>query len=120
MQSACKVLTSGSWERCCYTHQWTHQWFPLRPTLPSIIGPLLLSLLQCAFPVAQHLHFANLLRWYDWVHHTADRTAIFPPATFAKPRFVAPPPPAPTQVRSCPPPTPPPRPRPPLERPVHC
>lgn len=54
----------------------------------------------CCLPVAQHTHFGNLLRWYDFIHHTVDRTAIFPPASFAKPRLVMPPPPAAPQPKA--------------------
>lgn len=51
--------------------------------------------LQCGFPVAQHAHFCNLLRWYDYIHHVADKGNIFPAATFSKPNFVPPKPASP-------------------------
>jgi aminoacyl tRNA synthase complex-interacting multifunctional protein 1 len=48
-----------------------------------------------AFPKAQHGHFCNLLRWYDYIHNLADGGSLFPAAVFEKPKFVAPPPPTP-------------------------
>ena len=47
------------------------------------------------FPKAQHGHVCNLLRWYDHIHAVADSQALFPAASFEKPKFVPPPPPAP-------------------------
>jgi hypothetical protein len=49
-----------------------------------------LPCLQCSFPIAQHGHFCNLLRWYDFVHHTIDTRKLFPAAQFIKPKYVPP------------------------------
>lgn len=49
---------------------------------------------QAKFPAAQTLHFCNLLRWWDLLQHTADVKGLYQPLAFAKPRFVAPLPPA--------------------------
>ncbi|KAG7670422.1 hypothetical protein Ndes2526A_g00176 [Nannochloris sp. 'desiccata'] len=46
-----------------------------------------------AFPKAQHGHFCNLLRWYDYIHSVADTGSLFPEAVFDKPKFIPPPPP---------------------------
>lgn len=51
------------------------------------------------FPVAQHGHFQNLLRWYDHIHALADPTSIFPPIRFQKPKLVRPPPVAPKATK---------------------
>jgi aminoacyl tRNA synthase complex-interacting multifunctional protein 1 len=48
------------------------------------------------FPKAQHGHFCNLLRWYDYIHSVADTGSLFPEAVFEKPKFI-PPPPAPKE-----------------------
>ncbi len=48
-----------------------------------------------AFPKAQHGHFCNLLRWYEYIHSVADTGSLFPAAVFEKPKFVPPPPPTP-------------------------
>jgi aminoacyl tRNA synthase complex-interacting multifunctional protein 1 len=52
------------------------------------------------FPVAQHGHFQNLLRWYDHIHSLADPTSIFPPARFQKPKLIRPLPVAPKPTKS--------------------
>lgn len=46
--------------------------------------------MQCGFPVAQHDHFCNLLRWYSHIRATADRDGLFPSAHFQKPKFSLP------------------------------
>ena len=56
--------------------------------------------LQAAFPSAQHMHFANLLRWADTVQslvgdHIVRQTLPQGPLRVHKPPFVPPPPPAP-------------------------
>ncbi|KAG2454786.1 hypothetical protein HYH02_000621 [Chlamydomonas schloesseri] len=49
-----------------------------------------------AFPAAQTLHFCNLLRWVDLIQATQDAAGFCQPRlVLNKPRFVAPPPPAP-------------------------
>lgn len=54
---------------------------------------------QSGFPVAQHSHFCNLLRWYDHIHAVADSANLFPAPKFQKAKFVAPPPPAPPAAK---------------------
>lgn len=56
--------------------------------------------LQVAFPAAQTLHFANVLRWADHIQHlSGPAVSVFAkPLVLTKPRFQAPaplPPPAP-------------------------
>ena len=51
--------------------------------------------MQVNFPIAQHFHFQNLLRWYDLIHHTADKQKLFPAAPFKQAKFQPPPPPVP-------------------------
>ena len=64
-----------------------------------------------SFPIAQHIHFLQLLRWYDYVHAVADPSNIFPAASFEKPRLVRPLPSLPASTASiAPPSTPPPPP----------
>ncbi|KAG2440027.1 hypothetical protein HXX76_004144 [Chlamydomonas incerta] len=49
-----------------------------------------------AFPAAQTLHFCNLLRWVDLIQATQDGAGFCQPRlVLNRPRFVAPPPPAP-------------------------
>lgn len=38
-------------------------------------------------PGAQHMHFRNILRWYDNIRYMADSGAIFPKVAFRKPKF---------------------------------
>lgn len=85
-----------------------NQWLLTRTYLAGGAAPSLADLVlyaavapaAAAFPVAQHGHFCNLLRWYDLLHHTADSQALYPAATFAKPPLVPPPPPAPAAAVS--------------------
>lgn len=39
------------------------------------------------FPVAQHAHFCNLMRWYENIHFMVDGDSLFPGILFSKPRF---------------------------------
>ncbi|KAL4440332.1 hypothetical protein ABPG75_003333 [Micractinium tetrahymenae] len=70
-----------------------------QPSLADLVLYAAISPAAVAFPVAQHGHFCNLLRWYDQLHHTADGQRLFPAATFARLRYVAPPPPAPAEKK---------------------
>ena len=63
----------------------------LRPSLADLVIYAAVSPAVTAFPIAQHGHFCNLLRWYDHIHHTADPGALFRPASFSKPAFQPPP-----------------------------
>ena len=38
-------------------------------------------------PAAQHMHFCNVLRWYENIHFMADSGAIFPKIAFKKTKF---------------------------------
>ncbi|KAL4429006.1 hypothetical protein ABPG77_006045 [Micractinium sp. CCAP 211/92] len=71
----------------------------VQPSLADLVLYAAVSPAAVAFPVAQHGHFCNLLRWYDLLHHTADSQRLFPAASFARPRYVAPPPPAPAEKK---------------------
>lgn len=51
------------------------------------------------FPVAQHGHFQNLLRWYEHIHSLADPSSIFPPVRFQKPKLIRPLPVAPKPAK---------------------
>jgi aminoacyl tRNA synthase complex-interacting multifunctional protein 1 len=64
-----------------------------RHSLADLLLYAAVSPAAVAFPVAQHGHFCNLLRWYDLLHHTADTQRLFPAAKFERTRYVAPPPP---------------------------
>lgn len=39
------------------------------------------------FPIAQHVHFRNLMRWYENIHFMVDEDNLFPGIVFSKPRF---------------------------------
>lgn len=64
------------------------------PSLADLVLYAAVAPAATAFPVAQHGHFCNLLRWYDLLNHTADGAGEFPAASFLRPRYVPPPPPA--------------------------
>lgn len=64
-------------------------------TLADLVVYATVAPAASAFPVAQHGHFLNLLRWYAHIHAVADSKGLFPAATFTKPKLVPPPPPAP-------------------------
>jgi len=49
---------------------------------------------QPNFPEAQSGIFANLIRWYDFLSHTADAANIVPKVKITKAPFRMPPPPA--------------------------
>lgn len=49
--------------------------------------------IQAGLPAAQVGIFCNLLRWSDYLQHTADRQGIFERVRFEKPRLIKPPPP---------------------------
>ena len=66
------------------------------PSLADLVLYAVVAPAASAFPIAQHSHFCNLLRWYDHLHSTVDAAALFPAAVaFVRPRYVAPPAPAP-------------------------
>ncbi|PRW39127.1 methionyl-tRNA synthetase [Chlorella sorokiniana] len=71
-----------------------------RPSLADLVLYAAVAPAACTFPVAQHGHFCNLLRWYDLLHHTVDVQHRFPAAVFERPRYVAPPPPAPAEPKA--------------------
>lgn len=71
-----------------------------RPSLADLVLYAAVSPAAVAFPVAQHGHFCNLLRFYDLLHHTADAQRLFPAASFERPRYVAPPPPPPPEPKA--------------------
>ncbi|KAI7837794.1 hypothetical protein COHA_008422 [Chlorella ohadii] len=71
-----------------------------RPSLADLVLYAAVAPAACAFPVAQHGHFCNLLRWYDLLHHTVDAQRRFPAAVFVRPRYVAPPPPPPAEPKA--------------------
>ncbi|KAI3431480.1 hypothetical protein D9Q98_004532 [Chlorella vulgaris] len=71
-----------------------------RHSLADLLLYAAVSPAAVAFPVAQHGHFCNLLRWYDLLHHTADTQRIFPAAKFERTRYVAPPPPPPAEPKA--------------------
>ncbi|PSC67857.1 nucleic acid-binding [Micractinium conductrix] len=71
-----------------------------QPSLADLALYAAVSPAAVAFPVAQHGHFCNLLRWYDLLHHTADAAQLFPAASFQRPAYVAPPPPPPAEPKA--------------------
>jgi hypothetical protein len=72
-----------------------------RPSLADLVLYAAVAPAAAAFPVAQHGHFCNLLRWYDLLHHTADAQRLFPaPTPFARPRYAAPLPPPPAEPKA--------------------
>lgn len=71
-----------------------------QPTLADLVLYAAVSPAAVAFPVAQHGHFCNLLRWYDLLNHTADAQGLFPAASFVRPKYVAPPPPPPAEPKA--------------------
>jgi len=62
-------------------------------TLADLVVYATVSSAVLSFPVAQHAHFCNLIRWYDYVNHVADADNLYPAIVVAKPRFAPPPPP---------------------------
>jgi aminoacyl tRNA synthase complex-interacting multifunctional protein 1 len=61
-------------------------------TLADLVVYATVSSAVLGFPVAQHAHFCNLIRWYDYVNHVADADNVYPVIVVAKPRFAPPPP----------------------------
>jgi aminoacyl tRNA synthase complex-interacting multifunctional protein 1 len=71
-----------------------------RPSLADLVLYAAAAPAAAGFPVAQHSHFANLLRWYDLLHHTVDGGRLFPAPSFQPTRYAAPPPPPPPEPKA--------------------
>lgn len=56
-------------------------------TLADLVLYVGVSKAVSSFPVAQHTHFCNLMRWYENIHFMADEDSVFPGILFSKPRF---------------------------------
>lgn len=56
-------------------------------TIADLILYANLSSAIITLPCAQHMHFCNILRWYENIHFIADSGGIFPRVAFNKPKF---------------------------------
>ncbi|MEW5316373.1 MAG: hypothetical protein WDW38_007751 [Sanguina aurantia] len=62
------------------------------PPIPKSSKPLPLAFApKASLPVAQTLHFSNLIRWCDMVQHTTVAASFFPCLEFTRPAYITPP-----------------------------
>lgn len=56
-------------------------------TLADLVLYANLSSAMKNLPAAQHMHFCNILRWYENMHHKVDGGKVFPAVSFKKSKF---------------------------------